>query len=638
MRKFTASLSIVFYSLLLTSNLMAATSSLDDPAVVEAFVDGLVKPLMKNNNSPSGTVAIARNGELIFAKGYGFQDVEQQIPVVADRTLFRPGSTSKLFTWVGVMQLVEQGKLDLDADVNEYLKTFKIKDTFERPVTLRDIMTHTPGFEDGGLGYLIIEDPDKAIPLRDAMERYQPARVNPPGAHSAYSNYGTALAGLIIANISGMEFAEYIQQNIFNPLGMNSSSFFEPLPAHLNENMAVSYTTEAGGYIEKPFEIIANFAPAGSQSATSTDMVRFAQAILNGGELDGQRILKQETVDQMLIRNFSHDDRLMGMALGFYASDYNSFRVMGHGGDTQWFHSYLGIDLDHGLVFFVSFGGPGGGIVRSTFAPSFYNEFYPRNETPPVPPEGFTDRAAKYAGSYGFWRGNFSTLEKVIGVAGGIEVVPTADDTLIVTLGGKAKQYAEVEQNLFREADSSISLMPGLSPRLLAFQEDSKGEITGFVMDGLPFMSLRKLSAFETSKFNLALLGLSMLVFLLVLLRRFFQRASIKSLSTKDQSATRAAVYAASSNLLVLIVGAIVISLVVDDLMTGIPLILKLWLLLPIAATLAGLYLLYSCYGVWKQGLLGGLWARIRYTVVSLLALFMCWFYYFWNILGFQYM
>ena len=222
MRKFTASLSIVFYSLLLTSNLMAATSSLDDPAVVEAFVDGLVKPLMKNNNSPSGTVAIARNGELIFAKGYGFQDVEQQIPVVADRTLFRPGSTSKLFTWVGVMQLVEQGKLDLDADVNEYLKTFKIKDTFERPVTLRDIMTHTPGFEDGGLGYLIIEDPDKAIPLRDAMERYQPARVNPPGAHSAYSNYGTALAGLIIANISGMEFAEYIQQNIFNPLGMNN--------------------------------------------------------------------------------------------------------------------------------------------------------------------------------------------------------------------------------------------------------------------------------------------------------------------------------------------------------------------------------------------------------------------------------
>jgi CubicO group peptidase (beta-lactamase class C family) len=638
MKKLTALISTILYSFLLTSNLMAAPSSLDDPAVVEAFVDGMVKPLMKNNSSPSGTVAIARNGKLIFAKGYGFQDIEQQIPVAVDSTLFRPGSVSKLATWVGVMQLVEQGKLDLDTDVNEYLETFKIKDTFERPVTLRDIMTHSPGFEDGGLGYLIITDPAKAIPLRDAMERYQPARVNPPGAQTAYSNYGTALAGLIIANISGLSFAEYIQQNIFDPLGMENSSFFEPLPEHLIDNMAVSYATEAGGYIEKPFEIIANFAPAGSQSATATDMVRFAQAILNGGELDGQRILRQETVDQMLTRNFSHDDRLMGMALGFYESDYNSFRVMGHGGDTAWFHSYLGIDHEHDLVFFVSFSGSGGSTVRSSFAPAFYDEFYPRIETPPVPPEDFADRAAKYAGSYGFWRGNFSKLEKAAGVAGGIDVVPTADNTLVITFSGKAKQYTEVESNLFRETDSSISLVPGISPRLLAFQEDGTGQITGFVMDGLPFMSLRKLSAYETSKFNLTLLGLSMLVFLMVLLRRFFQRASIKSLSAEDQSATRAAVYAAMTNWLVLIVGAIVISIVADELMSGIPLLLKLWLLLPIAATLAGFYLLYSTYGVWKQGLLGGLWARVRYTVVGLSALFMCWFYYFWNILGFQYL
>ena len=187
MKRFISFISITFCTVLMAAN-AAAAPSLDDPAQLEAFVDGVVKPLMKNNNSPSGTVAIMRNGELIFTRGYGFQDVEEQVPVDPARTLFRPGSTSKLFTWVAVMQQVEQGKLDLDADVNEYLQTFRIADTFEQPVTLRHILTHTPGFEDGALGYLIIDDPEKALPLREAMQKYQPKRVNPPGVQTAYSN------------------------------------------------------------------------------------------------------------------------------------------------------------------------------------------------------------------------------------------------------------------------------------------------------------------------------------------------------------------------------------------------------------------------------------------------------------------
>ena len=169
-------------------------------------------------------------------------------------------------------------------------------------------------------------------------------RVNPPGAQTAYSNYATTLAGYIVEVVTGTPFADYIEQEIFEPLGMQNSSFREPLPEPLGSNMATSYSPEGGHFAEKPFEIITSFAPAGAQSATSTDMVRFAQAILNGGELDGNRILEAATVEQMLTRNFSHDDRLMGMALGFYETDLNGFRVMGHGGDTAWFHSFLGID------------------------------------------------------------------------------------------------------------------------------------------------------------------------------------------------------------------------------------------------------------------------------------------------------
>jgi CubicO group peptidase (beta-lactamase class C family) len=638
MNRFATPMLGAICALLFTFNVQATPVKWDDPDSLEAFVDGVVEPLMKNNNSPAGTVAITRHGELVFAKGYGFQDLDKRIPVDPYVSMFRPGSTSKLFTWVSVMQLVEQGKLDLDTDVNTYLKTFKIKDTFEQPITLRNIMTHTPGFEDGAMGYLIAEDTSRVLPLAEAMARYQPERVNPPGKQTSYSNYATSLAGLIVSNVSGLEFTDYIQKNILDPLGMDHSSFVEPLPEDLEPDMTVSYKSDKGRLVEQPFEIITNFAPAGALSSTSIDMVKFGQAILNGGELNGVRILKQETVDEMLSEQFSHDPRLMGMALGFYATDYNGFRVMGHGGDTRWFHSYLGIDAENDLTFFVSFASSGGSPVRSSFAPAFYQELYPRIETPPTPPEGFFERAGKYAGDYGFWRNSFSKLEKALGVASSLKIIPTPENTIILTFSGKAKQYVEVEKNLFREQDPGYSLVPGISPRQLAFQENDKGEITGFVMDGLPFMSLRKLPAWETPNFNLTLLGFSLLIFLLVLLRRFYQRAAIRSFSAADRSAVAAAVYAAGANLLVLVAGAAVMSAVGDRLFIEIPTVFKAWLVLPIIATLAGLYLLYRTLGVWAGGLLAGFWARLRYTIITLCALFMCWFYYFWNILGFQYL
>lgn len=638
MRKLFYRLLISAISLALGTMASAAPSSLDDPAALEAFIDGVVKPLMKNNNSASGTVAISSHGELIFAKGYGFEDIETQTPVDPYTTLFRPGSVSKLATWVSVMQLVEQGKLDLDADVNTYLQSFQIKDTFEEPITLRHIMTHTSGFEDGGFGYLIIEDPEKTIPLRDAMERYQPVRVNPPGTHTAYSNYATSLAGLIVENVSGVPFSDYVQQNIFDPLGMTNSSFVEPLPPSFAEHMAKSYMPEAGAYLEKPFEIISNFAPAGAQSSTSIDMVKFAQAILNGGELNGNRILRSETVEQMLTRNFSHDDRLMGMLLGFYETDYNGSRVIGHGGDTQWFHSFLGIDRDKDLALFVSFGSPGGSVTRYAVTTGIYDEFFPRIESPPVPPEDFAERASKYAGTYAFWRGNFSKIEKAFGISSVVQIAPTKENTLLMAFGGGAKQYVEVEKNLFRELNSNLSLVAGISPRQIAFQENADGVVTGFVMDGLPFMSLRKLPGYATPSFNFSLLGLSLLVLLGFALRRYFQRREIALLSEGSRSAIKGAFYASATHLLVVILGAVVISIVMKNLISGFPLLFKVWLILPIAATLTTLYLLYQTVRVWQQRLLTGVWSRIRYSLVTLSALFMCWFYWYWNILGFQYL
>ncbi|MBL4639529.1 MAG: beta-lactamase family protein [Kordiimonadaceae bacterium] len=604
-------------------------SDLKKPGVAEAFIDGLVLPLMREHNSPSGSVSIIKDGELVFAKGYGFQNIEKQIKATAGSTLFRPGSISKLFTWVAVMQMVEQNKLDLDADVNKYLTNYQIKDTYPgRPVTMRHIMTHSAGFEDGGMGYLIIEDANDAIPLADAMKKYQPSRVNPPGAQTAYSNYATAVAGLIVENLSGLGFNDYIQKNIFDVLGMDNSSFYEPLPESLDNNMAVAYAYEAGKYVSKPFEIVANFSPAGAASATATDMAIFAQAILNGGEYNGARILTAETTKQMLTRNFSHDPRIMGMALGFYETEHNGTRLVGHGGDTIYFHSDLAIDQSNDLAFFISFSGSGGSAVRSALTPAFYDTFLPVEKTPVTAPSDFADRAEKYAGEYRFWRAGHTTIEKAMGVSGGISIMPTANNTLFVDAGGLGGEFVEIDKNLFQKVS-------GLTK--LGFQENDRGSITGFVIDGLPFMSTYKSPFYMTSSFQFTLLGISLLAFAGVLLRRFYQRQTYNALDGVEKTVARASVIVASANWITLIVGAIVVTAVSDRFMSEIPTAFTLWLWLPIIASIVGLYHAYNAAIVWKDGLLGGTWARVRYSIVAVGGLFMAWFYYFWNILGFNY-
>ena len=613
-------------------------TGIDNPAALEAFMDGVAKSLMRTNGSPAGTVAVMKDGELVLARGYGFQDIENQVPVDPHTTLVRPGSVSKLFTWVAVMQQVERGNLDLDADVNTYLENFQIRDTFEQPITLWNILTHTPGFEDGAVGYLIIDDIEKAYPLSESMPRYQPMRVNPPGAQTSYSNYATALAGLIVENVSGVPFNDYLEQNIFEPLGMHSSTFKEPLPEELAGNMAGNYSLEAGAFSDNPFEIITSFGPAGAMSSTATDMVRFGQAMLNGGELDGNRILREETVAQMLSQQFSHDERLKGMGLGFYATDVNGTEVWGHGGDTIYFHSYLGIDKAHDLTYFWSFASNGGGTVRTALGYALYDGFFPREEPAPEPPGDFAERAGKYAGTYGFWRSNFSTIEKALGLAGGVTIAPTENNTLMVVVGDNAKQYAEIDTNLFRELNPNVKILGAFSPRLMAFQENEAGEVTGAVMDGLPFMSMRKLKPWETANFNYMLLGISMLLFLGVLLRRFYQRSAIRAMPAADRSAINAAVYVSAANWLTAISCVVVLSAVGDSLFGGIHVAVKVWLVLPVLATLAGLYMLFRTFGVWTGGLLAGTWARVRYTLVMLGGLFMCWFYWFWNILGWQYL
>jgi len=183
---------------------------------VSALSDGLIPAAMALGNVAGVVVVVVKDGHVLFQKGYGFADVDKRTPVDPAKTLFRPGSVSKLFTWTAVMQLVDQGKIDLDADINRYLD-FTVPAAFGKPVTMRNLMTHTAGFDETYRS-LLIGNPKTLEPLRQVVTQNIPARSYPPGEVPAYSNYGATLAGYIVARVSGEKFEDYIQRHIFTPL------------------------------------------------------------------------------------------------------------------------------------------------------------------------------------------------------------------------------------------------------------------------------------------------------------------------------------------------------------------------------------------------------------------------------------
>ena len=240
-----------------------ATQGPSDPKELEAFIDGIMAVELEANHIVGATISVVKDGQLFFAKGYGYANFKSKTPVLPDRTMFRPGSVSKLFTWTAVMQLYEQGKLNLDADVNTYLKEFKIPATFPQPITMNHLLSHTPGFEERSTG-LMAREPKDLRPMGEFLASHMPARVRPPGELTSYSNYGTALAGYIVEVVSGVPFEQYIEENIFKPLGIEHSTFRQPLPEALVPNMSSGYSYKNGAF--KDVHRLAGFSAAESHN------------------------------------------------------------------------------------------------------------------------------------------------------------------------------------------------------------------------------------------------------------------------------------------------------------------------------------------------------------------------------------
>jgi CubicO group peptidase (beta-lactamase class C family) len=428
-------------------------------ADADVFLDGLVPALLEHNDVAGAVIMIVKDGKVLYANGYGYSDVKTKKPVSVDDTLFRPGSISKLFTCTAVMQLVEQGKLDLDRDVNDYLD-FKIPATYAQPVTLRRIMTHTAGFEEWGKDLFVPTAADLE-PIGEVLPNHLPARVFAPGTMPAYSNYAMTIAGYIVQRISGEKFEDYIANHIYKPLGIVHSTFVQPLPADLKPLMSSGYALASGG--AKEFEFV-NSAPAGSMTTSAGDIAKFMIAHLQDGRYGDVQILKPETAKLMHSRAFGPVPELNGMALAFFQENQNGHTIIGHGGDTRYFHSHLHLILDANVGLFISLNSAGRGDVdiRGTVFKKFIDRYFP--PTPPLPPAiatAATD-ANLVAGNYITSRRGETNFLKMNAIMVEVQFAALPDGAIVSSQirgpNGQPRHYREIAPLVYRAEDGEARL------------------------------------------------------------------------------------------------------------------------------------------------------------------------------------
>ena len=480
-----------------TSNI-AAQRGPTNVADLEAFLDGIMAIQLADKHIAGATISVVVDDKLFFAKGYGFAEVAAQKPVSAEATMFRIASVSKLFTWTAVMQLAEQGKLDLDADINKYLTDFKVPETFPQPITLKNLLTHTPGFEDQFIG-LFAHSPNTSETLGEILARELPTRVRGPGQLASYSNHGTALAGYIVSQVAGMPWEDYIEKNILEPLDMHHTTVRQPPEDKLPADLSKGYKFVRGKFQEEGFEYVPT-APAGVMSASAGDMAKFMIAHLQNGRYESTRILQEDSARKMRETLFTHDDRLEGMAYGFMRATYNGEHILHHGGDTLLFHSFFVMLPERGTGFFVSYNtDTAGGRPRTELMEAFLDRYYPAtSKTAPEPLAGFSDRAARYTGTYCGIRRSYTSVAKLGALLNAAKV--TADgETLVVSGGSSPKRYFEIAPLVFRQEGGQETLV---------FGEDAKGNVTQLFFGNNPAGALVRLPWYETPNFTIALLAI----------------------------------------------------------------------------------------------------------------------------------
>ena len=628
-----------------------------DTAELEAFLDEELGREMQKHHIAGAAVSVVKDGKLFFAKGYGDADLENKVPVDPEQTNFRIGSIAKLFTWTAVMQLAEQGKLDLEEDINTYLD-FRIPDSYPQPITLKHLMTHTAGFE--SLYYeRVAKDPNDLLPPREWLISHMPARVRPPGEVAAYSDYGAALAGYIVARASGEPYDQYVQDHILNPLGMVHTTARSSMPPDIRAHTSMGYVYEDGAFKEFPdtsgmgqptleYSDMGQPAlvPAGDMQSSATDMASFMIAHLQDGRYSDAniaeaRILKESTMQQMHSTLYTPDPRLLGTTYGFFDFSDNGQRTIGHSGGSDPIFTLLLLLPDQNLGVFVAYNSQGGEDLINQhlgFQRAFFDHYYPAPALKPIqPPADFAERAGRFEGAYQITGGEVGTSESTIEKVGGllgmgtVTISDSGDGTLLFTNPWDEWRFVEVKPLYFRQVDGPFHIL---------FSEDEQGRITHMFTDYTPMFAFEKLNWYETRGFNMALAAGCVLMFVsmipVVLIRFIRNRRSSGDRKPAPRGARVAywIIVGISALNLLFVIGTVLWGNPVP--LFGVSMIYRI--VLGVGVLAAVLTVGALTYGVlaWKNSYWGKA-ARVHYTLVTVAAVAFVWFLNYWNLLGWRF-
>lgn len=421
------------------------------------FIHEQMDAYVNRNHIPNAVMAIVTANGDTFMKGYGQSSLHNGEPTDPEKHLFRTGSVSKIFAWTAVMQLYERGLVDLDEDINSYLDVdFNHRILYKgdkTPITLRHLLNHTAGFEDV-LQNLFSFSPQP--PLREQLLDMVPARIFPPGEVMAYSNWGTSLTGYIVECVTGVSFEDYVEQYIFEPLGMRSSSFRQPLPDDLKKNFVTAYRWVDGSFLEGHFEHMA--APAGGISTTARDMLLFLYAHLNGGENEHGRFMDDATLQTMHTNSFSYHPLTAGVAHGLLEWYKNGQRIIWHGGSSTVFDSGFYLLPESGLGLFFAYSG-GSYTGHARIMHKFMNAFFPQKIVDEVDYEPLLAKEiAELEGFYQQSRMMITSYDKMLNlVMGSLQLRGTSESIIEFSLYDEDYVFEQVVPGVFKRVSEKSS-------------------------------------------------------------------------------------------------------------------------------------------------------------------------------------